>query len=598
MNNNSSPIEIAGTNTVEKLFNDMDGYVLPCINAQEKGIAWDGHFEYYSKGIQDKKHYYNDCKIQIKGQLVKENDMDRKIISYKVDMETLYIYQKKGGVIFFVVRINKNNPECNQAYYYSLLPYDISNIIKNKVGVKAPTIKLKKVPNTIGKRRNLVKRFIDNSTEQMKSYNMIIPTFKDVVVDIDKWDMGIITPLDQLFDEPIYIYRSPKGIPNFKQAIMKVQIESISQLLEDVEIALDNKIYYNKLNHLTDKDNKHIIKFGKCLELTFGDDDIASIKFTPKGKIDDIIKDAMFIKDMLSANVLRIGKFKSDLVNQKYEGIDYTLEFTKKIKQLFKKMNVDKEIDLTVCTEKMYNDLMVLYECIVKGGVINCELNEKCRICSVNIYGAHIPVITIKNQNDKMRVYDLFDISNGKFTIGWGVEKYEGMRTTIYTMLCKEDFIGISKKNCDTLKKCIKDIDFNKFHDDRLLDMLLEMVKAYYEEHSNHLFDVIKYLARYLHKNDPSIINFINYCMVCDIDGKLTEKNRKKLEKSLQSIIDDENGNKYELAIYILLDKKVKFQGKFSSLTKLEKEEFNVMPIMKLAETKFGRITRVINDGK
>ena len=80
--------------------------------------------------------------------------------------------------------------------------------------------------------------------------------------------------------------------------------------------------------------------------------------------------------------------------------------------------------------------------------------------------------------------------------------------------------------------------------------------------------------------------------------GNLLKKNRKKLEKSLQSIIDDENGNKYELAIYILLDKKVKFRGKFSSLTKLEKEEFNVMPIMKLAETKFGRITRVINDGK
>ena len=592
MNNNTNITEIIGINTVERDFVDPQGYVLPSLNSQEKGMAYDGYFTLFVDGKQDVKHHGLRCNVQVKGREVPSKELERKTVSFQVDMDMLKIYQKEGGVLYFVVCMSFEDEDETraQAFYKKLLPFDIKEIIEKKGEQKSASIKLKAVPKSRGKKKHIVQSFIEDSEKQKSSYVERIPTYKELVMDFDKWNLEICSSIEHIFDDPVYVYRSKKDLPNYKQAVMKVQIESISRNLNDLDIALDDTVYYKNCKHMIEKDNVHKIRFGKCLEFSSFENDTATIKFTPKGRIDDIIKDAEFIRDMLSAKVFRIGDFSSDLVNMKYDGIDNTLEFARKIKKLFKKLHIDKEIDLTVCTDRMYNDFMTLYEGIVEKKPVIYDLKDKRIIRSLNIYGAHIPVVFAQNNNGELIVYDMFDISKGKFTVGWKIEKYAEMRTTIYTMLCKENFIGLGKRNCDNLKKCIKDVEYNRLHGDRLVNMLLEMVKAYYEDNNNLLFSVTKYLANYLLKNDPNDLNLINYYMVCDFGNQIAARGRKRLENRLKYIENVQTDIKYAAALYILLDKRAKFIEKFNSMSEEDKDYFRAMPIMKLADRKFGKI--------
>ncbi len=504
------------------------------------------------------------------------------MIKYQVHKNQLRVYLRNGGVLYFVVYISESNSRNRKAFYCKLLPFDIKELLRKRETSNSVAITLKEVPRSEGQKRYIVESFISHSKRQSASYEAEIPTFQELMMDKDKWNLEVFTSPDKIFEESLYLYRNHKDITNYHQAIMKINLESLSMSVNNLEIAIDDKVYYQDCKHSIDRNGVQKVKFGQCLEFIIRKDGKATVSFVPKGKLKEILQDAEFIKDMLKARTFRCGAFKSELFDMNYNGIDETIVYVKKIKKLFRKLHIDKEVDLTNNTEVMYSNFMLLYEGIVENKTVRCTIKDGEFIKSLNVYGAHIPVAFIKVGKGEWRVRDLFDIGDGKYTIGWKMPEYEGLKTTVYVLLDKESFIGLGKRNLETLKRCINDIEYNKLHGDRLLAMLLMMIMAYDKQRDEELWKAMKYVSNYLLKNDNSDLNMINYYLVLAKKGELSEKVKNKLNRRLEILGREPENNWLAMGLCILLNKRKEFEERFYSLTKKQQDEFKEFPIMKL----------------
>lgn len=590
---NKDTIEKWGIYKVDDEFNDPDGYVKPCLTEQDKGEAWDGVFKYYREGKHDIEHFETECKVQVKGRTVNEKDLQKNAIKYQVDKKQLKVYQRNGGVLYFVVYISRDNPSQRKSYYCMLLPFDIKGLLDKKKDKDSVAITLYAVPNSNGKRRYIVESFIAHSRKQITSYEDKTPSLEELAQEMDKWNLEVFTSLDHLFDEPQYLYRTHKEVSGYHQPVMKIKLESVSADIKGIDVALDDKVYYSNCKQTIDKDGVIRIEFGRCLEFGINGTE-ATVHYKPKGMIDEILRDAEFIKAMLSAHIFRCGEYKSELKDMKYDGINDTIEYAKKIRKLFRKMHVNKEIDLTENNSVLCDNLMIAYEGIVERKTVRCHISDDRYIRSLNIYGAQLPVVFIQAEDGKMWVKDLFDISQGKYYIRWNIPEYRDMKTTVYVLLRKENFMGIGKKNCEILIRCIREIPYNSLHNDRLVTMLLEMIKAYDETKDEDLWKAIKSVATYLLENEDDDVNMINYYLVCAKKKKLSKKDVKKISERMRMIENNREKNKYYMGFCILLNRKAEFEDRYETLTEDEKKDFRELPIMKLVGIKGKQIGSIL----
>ena len=107
------------------------------INEKDKMPAWDGDIIIHKDGRQTK----DDLKVvrcQVKGKMSTPKQVQH-TIKYSVETKHLVDYQNNGGVVFFVVYIDKKTKETLQIYYSVLLPIKIARLLKGKE--KQKTIK-------------------------------------------------------------------------------------------------------------------------------------------------------------------------------------------------------------------------------------------------------------------------------------------------------------------------------------------------------------------------------------------------------------------------------------------------------------------------
>ncbi len=98
------------------------------INNGDKEPSFDGHI-YISNGNNSKENLRR-VSVQVKGKGV-EYDPDT-TIGYNVSIIDLNNYMRNGGVMFFVVYIDKNTGDTKQIYYDSLPPYKIQELLREK----------------------------------------------------------------------------------------------------------------------------------------------------------------------------------------------------------------------------------------------------------------------------------------------------------------------------------------------------------------------------------------------------------------------------------------------------------------------------------
>lgn len=138
----------------------------------DKEPSWDGFIYVYKDKNHRKDNLRGRVPVQVKGELNANQALSQ--ISYAVEIADLLNYKTDGGVIFFVVYINHENPNQKKIYYASLTPVKIISYIKDAESQKTKTIKLKEFPynSHICKYYNIeyIEQFLPNIKEQEIDY--------------------------------------------------------------------------------------------------------------------------------------------------------------------------------------------------------------------------------------------------------------------------------------------------------------------------------------------------------------------------------------------------------------------------------------------
>ena len=139
----NSQIESSAAGSVKAILNDT-GYIdASNIKERDKFPVWDGDLLVYSS----KEHWNNESirykiPVQVKGTEARiENSL-----KFKIRTNDLKKYRDDGGVIYFVVQVDKNNSTNNKIFYRDLLPVNVKKILKNKTNQGSISVDIKILP--------------------------------------------------------------------------------------------------------------------------------------------------------------------------------------------------------------------------------------------------------------------------------------------------------------------------------------------------------------------------------------------------------------------------------------------------------------------
>ena len=115
---------IVALESLIELHNAMDS----SFNSMDKEMSMDGYIWLFnSNEKQDKKHYDDKVPVQIKGHIDNQNKyMDKKKITFPVDIDDLMVYFKGRGVLYFEVFISEEGKR-KENFYSSLFPSKIKS---------------------------------------------------------------------------------------------------------------------------------------------------------------------------------------------------------------------------------------------------------------------------------------------------------------------------------------------------------------------------------------------------------------------------------------------------------------------------------------
>ena len=125
---NNTQIENAGVDAVSDYFNFTET-LDPSIPKRDKEPVWDGKLFLYKDGSdkQSKTGLIGFIPVQVKGRQFK--DQSKTKITHKINVNDVKVYQKNGGVAFFVVYVNADTTK-KKIYYRVLAPIDLRKIRK------------------------------------------------------------------------------------------------------------------------------------------------------------------------------------------------------------------------------------------------------------------------------------------------------------------------------------------------------------------------------------------------------------------------------------------------------------------------------------
>lgn len=134
------------------------------IDENDKTPSWDGSVIIYKNNKRENSNIIGKVAIQVKGRL--ENKIKHSEYAFSADMVDLLNYKNNGGVIFFLVLINKQKYSQRKIYYETLTPLKIRGHITGHEGQGSRTIKLKELPKEKHKIQTVFLNFYHDSTKQ------------------------------------------------------------------------------------------------------------------------------------------------------------------------------------------------------------------------------------------------------------------------------------------------------------------------------------------------------------------------------------------------------------------------------------------------
>lgn len=561
--------------------------LIPYISQNDKTPSWDGEIHLHSSLEKKKENLLGPCRVQVKGtyQKVSPTILDE-LLSYQVEVSDLCNYIRNGGVIYFVVVISGSpaNPYDYQsytctAYYASLLPYDIKQLLKEvKPGQKTKKVSLHRLPNDPNKIENIIEEFFFNMRKQYSTYQ------EDATIEFS--DGG--APYSIFFNgnkplisgQPTYIYISYAD--KISVAVGKIIIEEVKIDNLDLVVRIDGKTYFHNVHlDITDNDKLYHMTFNHGLQIKIEDGITFHIDLTKDSTIDEYIKNLEFMLALKNGNTIDIGSFihgENPKIDDKDDALNYELTFFKKIQALLKYLHVKKKVKVESLSEETINKLLLLHNTILLGHHLRDEKRLKQDLIGTIVIGPyHFFLMRIRKKGREFVFKDPFhDNMNCQMSVA-GSSKFNASLALWLAVNGNENADNIDYQ---AVKDSITKLPYCNDLSGAVIKFILVFLNKYDDEKNPDILSCVESLAAWLYSCDKSVINHLNLLQCIYRERVLTEEEQDALISYKHSQTD----NKILAGINILLDNRAEYQYYLNKMNEDDLVEFQGYPIYHLTQ--------------
>ncbi|MCD7893471.1 MAG: hypothetical protein LUG60_07190 [Erysipelotrichaceae bacterium] len=580
-------IEKIAVDTVNLSLSKTD-YLTSYINVGEKTPVFDGPvYVYKTPGNNHKnKDLYGIVNTQVKGQ--KEEKLNKRQISYSIELSDLEVYRDQGGIMFFVVNIDSNRN--TRIYYEQLLPFDVNKHLANCKGKKTKSIKLKPFPNDIEEITNLFLNFVSNSVKQSilkRRNNITFNEFSKQFRSNFRYSLSYnrITsekqnPFDYFFTHDTYLYAVNDDLDISIPLEHFEKMESIS-CISNVCIKTISGISYNQCQIKKELD-KETITFGKNYTMIIEKDN-KILNFNICGTLKERIKALKFYLDMFQHEKIFINEKEVLFTSNETNKLEHVNTVTKCLQELISLQDTLDLLDITIDLEmdNINNEENIMLDALVQsvknGQLVNLRTtsNSSKQMVFLKIANLQIGVCADKKGNK----YLISNFNDGNKTTGITFENSTTAETTIYNMFKKEHYLFLNNINFRKMIDSLKNYNSEGHYEVSNLN-LLEILLAYDESINKNLLDVATEIVEWLYmtlNDETSLINLYQ-CYI---------RYRNLDENEINKIIELLNSTKNNLIIvgcHILLGNKYMIDNAKNKLTGIELEALQNYPIYNLID--------------
>lgn len=630
-------IESLAVSAVNSALGTAD-YLKSFINEGEKGPCLDGYICTYTKKGYRKKDESGRAPVQVKGRKVVAAELLSERISYPVDLPDLRTFRREGGAIFFVVLIDKKNPDHKRIYYNPLLPYDLNEIINGKEDQGSITIHLKPFPS--GKEMedavfafasDRIKQFgiVKNPEYRNFSFDEII--HKSGIHGPYSFTIGYTTvqekdkerPFSYFFNHDFYIYYNTDPFGNM---IPMQHVSHLEMVSTDIPCSLkvDNTEYFNHCFIYYQKDKtiygfKNVDDYVKgkqsgravlnpnisdCVpkplnektEVDTMEFPFAAIVYAKKdeheshkvgftyninGFLGTRINTIAFLLALienqeysLNGKVSEVYLSADELQMLKIDEVRRYYDYLLKVKEVLKRIGCHRDLACNEISEEDHRRISYLIASVLNGTAIEFQ-NEIPKLVVYDISNLRLLLLFEKQEDGKYLIRPLPDKIMECYT-----EDDDGIHpTSFYTTFDGEDFERIS--NLDMFKVASSICSYEDIvHYGRANWTLLSMLSAYDRSGDAELLNAAQTIAEWLvtRENTDVAIGKLNLYQCQKRKRKLTGKERKDIRKMMNS----KRANlEFQAGCYLLLDKSKEAAECLDKLPNERKAAFLAYPIMK-----------------
>lgn len=567
------------------------------INSGDKEPCWDGHI-YIHEDSQHTKKNLKKVATQVKGKAVTPKAVTR-TISYPISYDDLYAYMMNGGTMFFVVYLDKDNGTPLQVYYKALLPFAIKDFFK--VEKRKYTLKFHKFPTDKIRKTELFLNFYEDSRKQASFAGMELPTIDDLTkqgvlesLSISYTGIGDYSrhsSIPKMLDgSSITIYANIKG----GSAPIPVEYcESISHITmsrqNDTPITVDGTLYYTGYQTIITSDFiEHHIGSSVIVRVPNPDSNGAaiplSVKISLNGTLSEQIASIEFITAMVEHGSFHLGTLEipsrfSDEEFQRLKEYDFPkiLDSYYRVKSLLDKMNVQKDLEISKCTDEDIKRLNILIGAIEDGLPVRENPGHPANIQKMTIANLTLAVVYLERENEGYNLYDYFGT---RLQATWAPNSSTPVRVSQFFSMGVDDYLTLDNINLDTILEDFKAVPPSDQHLNFGNTAMLTMLKAYDRQPSTQLLKAAQQLCEWQSEFPEYIssnITILNRLQIVARERTLTFQEKAELYPIASTASDTFQ----RIGAFLLLDEQDEARRLFKSLSSDELNGFREFPIYK-----------------
>ena len=591
---NTTQIEKASVEAVIKYFNFSET-LDPNIPITNKTPAWDGNLFLYKSDSdkQSKTGLIGTIPSQVKGRQFK--DFSNPKIKHPIDVNDVTIYQKNGGIAYFVVYINADTEE-TKIYYRLLAPIELRKIAKQAGNKKSIKIDIYELPE---RSKVIELQFLDFYNDCLKQHsfaNQNAVQIHDIDMSKASISLQFSSPTDNHFEvlkylttTPQFCYYSYNDDPTKTlHPIGDSRFSLTAQDTADEPVTIGEKKYFDKVGIEMVNGKTNVIIAG-IWHIPFAEssDDIGKQHTQHISWNFRTLKQRISFLDFILAakqnGGFSVGKWKIKLNDiDKCDDVRRILEADKNLQSIFDRLNVREDLDIRNLSEQDVKNMNTLIDYYIFGKRVTTTNSSNHHFERIDINNIKLQFLVEKiHESNYVRLHSIHDLSSFVFSTKNDVGHH--VLVPAFCMFSAETFQTVSNITFDNF---IEECEQTKSNDNRFYQCInwsiLHMLTAYdnQTEKKQILIETASSLNQWLIVNDPDkntiLVHRINLIQILKRMKGLSDNDKELL---LDIIDTNATNNEIKFACYTLLDNKEIATRYFNRLSHETRSFYETMPI-------------------